>query len=105
MNRISQKPRNTRNDGGAKLNITTAVTGDVALQDCLIQIWKDTLRRDSIDIDDDFFELGGHSLLAMRMAARVKLVLGTELPLKNLFEGPTIRQLVVHLSAESSASS
>jgi acyl carrier protein len=59
----------------------------------LIDIWKDLLQLKQVDIRDNFFELGGHSLLATQMTSRVRNVLGLELPLKHVFEAPTITQL------------
>ncbi len=59
----------------------------------LIEIWKELLRVKQVNTQDNFFELGGHSLLATQMTSRVRDVFGLELPLKSVFEAPTIAQL------------
>jgi amino acid adenylation domain-containing protein len=59
----------------------------------LIEIWKELLRLKQVNTHDNFFELGGHSLLATQMTSRVRDVFGLELPLKSVFEAPTIAQL------------
>ncbi len=59
----------------------------------LIEIWKDLLQIQEISPQDNFFELGGHSLLATQMTSRVRDVFELELPLKSVFEAPTIAQL------------
>jgi amino acid adenylation domain-containing protein len=59
----------------------------------LIDIWKELLRLKQVNIHDNFFELGGHSLLATQMTSRVRDAFELELPLKSVFEAPTIAQL------------
>ncbi|NES96346.1 MAG: amino acid adenylation domain-containing protein [Desertifilum sp. SIO1I2] len=59
----------------------------------LIEIWEDLLQIQPIGVQDNFFELGGHSLLATQMTSRIRDALGLELPLKQVFESPTIAQL------------
>ena len=63
------------------------------LEQKLTAIWSDVLGVEKIGVDDDFFELGGHSLLAMQLMARTAESLQVGLPLRRLFDGPTIAQV------------
>jgi amino acid adenylation domain-containing protein len=56
-------------------------------------IWAELLQLPSIDPDANFFALGGNSLLALRMVNQVHAELGADLPLGQVFEAPTLRQL------------
>ncbi|WP_316187407.1 non-ribosomal peptide synthetase [Bradyrhizobium sp. SZCCHNRI2014] len=62
-------------------------------EEVLAGLWCEVLKLDRVGVYDNFFELGGHSLVATRMMARVREAFQLELPLRVLFEGPTIAEL------------
>jgi amino acid adenylation domain-containing protein len=64
-----------------------------AREEAIARVWRDLLERDRVGIDDDFFEVGGHSLLATQVAARLADAFEREIPLRLLFDAPTIREL------------
>jgi amino acid adenylation domain-containing protein len=53
-------------------------------------IWAEVLHRDDIGAQDNFFEIGGHSLLATQVISRIRRSFNIDLPLRTLFESPTI---------------
>lgn len=59
----------------------------------LSDIWIDLLKVESLGVTDNFFDLGGHSLLAGQAMARVARALGVSLPIKTIFEAPTVEEL------------
>src|SRR5512139_4255806 len=71
-----------------------------ASEQSLLAVWQDLLKLDRISIDDNFFDIGGHSLLATRLQNRVRAELGSDLPLRTVFETPTVRQLAARLEGQ-----
>ena len=67
------------------------------LEEFLAEIWTEVLGVERVGRGDEFFALGGHSLLATRVVSRIRQAMGVELPLRALFENPTIGTLSVEL--------
>jgi amino acid adenylation domain-containing protein len=59
----------------------------------LAEIWAAVLDVERVGIHDDFFDLGGQSILAMRLVARVRDALGTDVAVAELLQAPTIAQM------------
>jgi amino acid adenylation domain-containing protein len=65
----------------------------------IAQIWARALQIERIGVHDDFFDLGGHSLLATQVASRLEDAFGHPVPVRTLFESPTIAKLAERMVA------
>ncbi len=75
-----------------------------ATEEQLAEIWMNLLQVDRVGIEDSFFDLGGHSLMATQLMSRIRSECHVEVPLRTLFENPTIAGLapeIVQLRASA----
>jgi acyl carrier protein len=63
------------------------------VEQVLVGIWSDVLRVEKVGIQDSFFELGGDSILSLQIVSRIRATLQIDVPLRALFEGPTVAGL------------
>ncbi len=74
-----------------------------AAEERLAEIWREVLRVERVGAGDNFFDLGGHSLLATQVASRVRVRMGVEVAIQQLFDTPTLAAMAAFLDSAEEA--
>ena len=69
----------------------------------MARIWQEVLRRERISTDENFFDLGGHSLMATQVISRIRERFRVELPIRAIFENPTIQGLSIAVTTAANS--
>ncbi len=75
-------------------------TPQTSTAELIAGIWSELLGLERVYSDNNFFEIGGHSLLATRVIARLREVFNLEVPVRSLFEMPTVSELAAHIDEQ-----
>jgi amino acid adenylation domain-containing protein len=96
---------NGKVDRRALAEVPRQAPGDAPLtprnpvEEVLAAIWADVFQRDRVGVHDRFHDLGGHSLLAIQIVARAREAFQVDVPLRAVFEAPTVAGLAEHVEA------
>jgi acyl-coenzyme A synthetase/AMP-(fatty) acid ligase/acyl carrier protein len=85
--------------GDSTLRDDAFVAPSTPIQERLAAIMASLLGLDRVSIEDNFFLLGGHSLLGTQLIARLRDAFGVELPLRTIFDAPTVSKLAAEVEA------
>jgi len=83
---------------------TAYVAPGTPVEEELATIWCGLLQIERVGIHDDFFHLGGHSLLSMQVMSRIRSVFKVDLPLRTMFENPTVAEMASEIIMENADS-
>ncbi|WP_420630848.1 non-ribosomal peptide synthetase [Candidatus Leptofilum sp.] len=86
-------------DESARAVVQEFVAPRTAVESIVAKVWVEILGVEKVGVKDNFFDLGGHSLLATQVISRLKSSFKTNLPLRSLFESPTIGELAAAIVA------
>ena len=78
---------------------TQSMTARTAVEEMIMDIYRDVLGVEQIGLHESFFHLGGHSLLAIQVIARLRERMQIEIPLRRLFETPSVAGLAQHIES------
>ncbi|HEY0364855.1 MAG TPA: amino acid adenylation domain-containing protein, partial [Pyrinomonadaceae bacterium] len=91
--KVDRKALPSLNGSAAESSRRSYVAPQTDTEKEVAEIWSEVLRVERVGSTDNFFDLGGHSLLATQVVSRLRGTFGVEIPLRNVFEAPTVAAL------------
>ena len=73
------------------------------VEQMIADLWAKTIGVEKVGIYDNFFDLGGHSLMATQIISRLRNTYNVEIPLRKLFEAPTVANLAMVIAEAQAA--
>ncbi|HEX2706188.1 MAG TPA: phosphopantetheine-binding protein, partial [Candidatus Lustribacter sp.] len=101
-NRVDEDSPASHADG-AEAPAGEYVAPSTELERTFIQLWEEAMGIKGIGIEHNFFELGGNSLVAAQLIARVRTLMGIKLPMRTIFQSPTVAGMAASLEASAEA--
>lgn len=101
-NRVDEDGPASRADG-AEVAEGEYVPPSTELEGTLIHLWEEAMGITGIGIEHNFFELGGNSLVAAQLIARIRTLMGIKLPMRTIFQSPTVAGMAASLEASAEA--
>jgi aryl carrier-like protein len=81
-------------DDARQMTTRSSVPPRTTAEEVVAEVWSEILGVKHIGVQDNFFEIGGHSLLATRVISHLRAIFQVDIPLRRLFEKPTIEGLL-----------
>ncbi|PWD40986.1 hypothetical protein ACN93_21840, partial [Gordonia paraffinivorans] len=86
-----------------ELGVAEYVAPETPAEETVAKLFADLLGVERVSVVESFFDLGGNSLAAMRLVARVSDALGVQVSVRDVFDAPSVRELVVAVSGRRPA--
>jgi len=98
---IAAIPQRSLPPPAARIRSANFLAPRTAIEQQIAAVWREAFGADEVGIRDNFFDLGGHSLLMLRVHARLREVLQSDISIVRMFQHPTIESLARHLGGST----